>query len=376
MLAIKRLTIRSRSAGLRCNSTDDDETFQVIPQVLAELVEAVQQHPDADPDRTNRLRQLVSRLEESGTMLTKEEIKIALPRFARDFLPFVEKRGQFYIFLDDLHLLHTDIQPFFLSCLYSLARGNNVHLKITAIENLTRLQNETEQEGLQTPGDAQVIRLDYNLVDPSRAHEHIVEILNGYVRYVGIPSPQALCGRGVLERLTWVSAGVPRDALYVFNNAATKAIAAKRRTIGVTDVNMAAAESLTEKERHVSEDVGDDATKVTKVVADIKAFCLKEIRKNAFLVHIDPANNDYQIIKKIGDLRFIHVLHPGITPKRAGEKYEAFMLDYAFYTGFRKAPSVEEFKTEPAAPSAKELRKLKLYPYERRIPAAMGNDNV
>lgn len=181
-------------------------------------------------------------------------------------------------------------------------------------------------------------------------HEHIVEILNGYVRYVGIPSPQALCGRGVLERLTWVSAGVPRDALYVFNNAATKAIAAKRRTIGVTDVNMAAAESLTEKERHVSEDVGDDATKVTKVVADIKAFCLKEIRKNAFLVHIDPANNDYQIIKKIGDLRFIHVLHPGITPKRAGEKYEAFMLDYAFYTGFRKAPSVEEFKTEPAAP--------------------------
>ena len=259
-----------------------------------------------------------------------------------------------------------------LSSLYSFSRGNNVHLKITAIENLTRLQNETEQEGLQTPGDAQIIRLDYNLVDPGRAHEHIVEIVGSYAKYVGIPSPQALCGKAVLERLTWVSAGVPRDALYIFSNAITKAIAGKRKRIGLVDVNMSAADSLTEKERHVSEDVGEESARVIAAVDDIKTFCLREIRSNAFLVHWDPANHVYQIIKKASDLRFIHVLHPGITPEKAGEKYEAFMLDYAFYTGFRKAPSVRELKPTPQPTSAKELRKLKRYPYDNRLRTVLA----
>jgi hypothetical protein len=346
--------------------------LQVIPQVLSEIVEALRAEPDADSARVDNLAQLVGRLEDRGPTLTKEEIAQKLPVFARDFLPFVKKRRQFFLFIDDLHLLHPELQPFFLSSIYAFSRGNNVHLKITAIENLTRLQNEAEQEGLQTPGDAQIIRLDYNLVDPGRAHEHILEIVGSYVNYVRIPSPQALCGKGVLERLTWVSAGVPRDALYIFTNAITKAIAGKRKRIGLVDVNMSAADSLTEKERHVSEDVGEDAPRVIAAVNDIKTFCLKDIRSNAFLAHWDPVSPLYQVIKKASDLRFIHVLHPGITPEQAGEKYEAFMLDYAFYTGFRKAPSVRELKPTPQTTSAKELRKLKRYAYKERLPMAFA----
>lgn len=350
--------------------------LQVVPQVLAELVEALRDEVAAESSRVSALSELVSRLEDRGNDLTKADIAKKLPVFAREFLPFVKQRGRYFLFIDDLHLLHPDLQPFILSCLYAIARGNNIHLKITAIENLTRLQNESEQEGLQTPGDAQIIKLDYNLVDPGRAHKHIIEIVESYVKYVHIPSAQALCGKGVLERLTWVSAGVPRDALYIFNNAITKAIAGKRKRIGLVDVNMAAAESLTEKERYVSDDVGDEAARVTTAVADIKAFCLKDIRSNAFLVHWDAGNRLYQVIKKASDLRFIHVLHPGITPEKAGEKYEAFMLDYAFYTGFRKAPSVRELKPSPEATSAKELRRLKRYPYAQRLPIAFSNASI
>lgn len=43
------------------------------------------------------------------------------------------------------------------------------------------------------------------------------------------------------------------------------------------------------------------------------------------------------------------------------------MLDYAFYTGFRKAPSVKEFKSQPEQPLAKELRQLDRYPDESRL---------
>ena len=346
--------------------------LQVIPQVLSEIVEALRAEPDSDPVRINSLTRVVGRLEDRGLSLTKDEITQSLPIFARDFLPFVKKRGQFFLFIDDLHLVHPDLQPFLLSSVYAFSRGNNVHLKITAIENLTHLQNEMEQEGLQTPGDAQIIRLDYNLVDPGRAHDHIVEIVGSYVKYVGIPSPQALCGKHVLERLTWVSAGVPRDALYIFSNAITKAIAGKRKRIGLVDVNMSAADSLTEKERYISDDVGDDASRVSAVVNDIKTFCLKEIRSNAFLVHLDPGSDLYQMIKKASDLRFIHVIHPGITPEKAGEKYEVFMLDYAFYTGFRKAPSVRELKPTPQMTSAQELRKLKRYSYGQRLPEVLA----
>lgn len=338
----------------------------VVPQVLYEIVDSVSKYPKAEKERVERLRKVVYSLETKGAELTKRDINQQLPVFARDLIPFVREYKQFYLFLDDLHLLHPIIQPYFLSALYSFARGNNIYLKITSIENLTTLLHEAANEGLQTPGDAQVIRLDYNLVDPGAALRHTREIISSYVRYVGIPSLSSLTGRNVIERLVWVSAGVPRDALYIFNNAITKALAAGRRKVAVTDINMAAADSLTEKERYVSDDVEEDAALVMEVVNDIKDYCLKEIRSNAFLIRLDSSDPRYRIIKKVSDLRFIHVLHPGITPESAGEKYEAYMLDYAFYTGFRKAPSVKEFVSKPTQPLAKDLRKLKRYPYNQR----------
>ena len=215
--------------------------------------------------------------------------------------------------------------------------------------------------------DAQVIRLDYNLVNPGAAFRHVEKIVGSYAQYVGIPSLSSLAGKKVVERLVWVSAGVPRDALYIFNNAVTKALAAGRKKVAVTDINMAAADSLTEKERYVSDDVAEDAVLVMGVVNDIKDYCLKEIRSNAFLISLDTSDPRYRMIKKVSDLRFIHVLHPGITPGRAGEKYEAYMLDYAFYTGFRKAPSVKEFVSKQTQLSAKDLRKLERYPYNKRV---------
>lgn len=338
----------------------------VIPQVLYEIVDSISHHPSAEKGRIKRLRDIVYSLESKGSKLTKQEINQQMPVFAREFVPFVRINKSFYLFLDDLHLLHPLIQPYFLSALYSFARGNSIYLKITSIENLTTLLHEGAQEGLQTPGDAQVIRLDYNLMNPGAALNHVTQILNSYVKHVGIVGISSLAGQGVLDRLVWVAAGVPRDALYIFNNAITKALAAGRKNIAVTDINMAAADSLTEKERYVSDDVAEDATLIKKIIADIKDYCLREIRCNAFLVRLDSANHRYRLLKKVSDLRFIHVLHPGITPTVAGEKYEAFMLDYAFYTGFRKAPSVKEFMKRPETALAQDLRKLNRYQYDLR----------
>lgn len=338
----------------------------VIPQVLYEIVEAMQDQ-QADESLVARLKEKLSRLEDKGLDITQADIDTFLPVFSRGLLGFVNKYGKLFVFIDDLHLVDESLQPYLLSTIYSFSRGNNIYIKIATIENLSNLYNERKQEGLQTPGDAQVIRLDHSLVEPMIALKHIKQILNSYVTYVGIPSLSILCGKNVIERLVWVSAGVPRDAIYIFNNSLAKAQSQARNVVAVTDVNMSAAESLTEKERNISDDSPDGGGDIKRVIDDIKRFCLKEVKQNAFLVHIEPNNNKYQLIKRISDLRFIHVLHPGITPEKAGEKYEAFLLDYAFYTGFRKAPSVKEFTPEPGILSAKDLRKLKRYQYNDRV---------
>ncbi len=348
----------------------------VIPQVLYEIVDAISEYSEADVNRIQRLKDIIIALENKGEQLTKREINQKLPIFARDFLPFVRKFGHFYLFLDDLHLLHPTIQPYFLSTIYSFARGNSIYLKITSIENLTTLLHEQTNEGLQTPGDAQVIRLDYNLVNPGEALNHLHLILDSYVKYVGIPSIASIAGKAALSRLVWVAAGVPRDALYIFNNAITKALAAGRTNVAVMDINMAAADSLTEKENYVSDDVAEAATLVIDIVNDIKDYCLKEIKRNAFLVKLDSSDERYKLIKKVSDLRFIHILHPGITPTTAGEKYEAYMLDYAFYTGFRKAPSVKEFMSSPKQPLARDLRKLDRYRYDQREVFPQNTENT
>lgn len=340
----------------------------VVPQVLYELTEALADTAQFDSSAVEQMRSYILRLEDKGVDQTLDDIKAVLPTLARPFLAFVRSTGPFYILIDDLHLLHPFLQPLVLSAIYSFSRGNNVYLKITSIENLTNLYSEPQQEGLQTPGDAQVIRLDYNLVNPEAALEHIHRIISSFVRYVGIPSLSRIISRkDVLERLVWTCAGVPRDALYIFNNAISKALAQKRKAVAVTDVNMAAAESMIEKEHNLSDDVEDTQNDVRKVIDDIKQFCLREKRCNAFQVRIDTDNSKFRMIHKVSDLRFIHILHPGITPEKAGEKYEVYLLDYAFYTGFRKAPSVREILPTLRLPSAKELRKLERYPYEERI---------
>ncbi|MDM8552750.1 chromate resistance protein [Desulfobacterales bacterium HSG2] len=100
-----------------------------------------------------------------------------------------------------------------------------------------------------------------------------------------------------------------------------------------------------------------------KLVRDIeiKSFCVDQAHSNVFLIHADSKNEKYQLVKKLIDLRFLHILHPGITPDKRNEKYEALLLDYAFYTGFRRTSAIKEFKEVPKSFTFKELRGLKKF---------------
>ncbi len=214
---------------------------------------------------------------------------------------------------------------------------------------------------MQVPHDAQTIKLDYNLTMPDKAEAHIEGILDAHAIYCGLPSVRFLCTSNyVLSRLVWVSAGVPRDALNMFAQAITKGATSGRSRVSVTNVNLAASEMVSQKLRDLEVDVPapDAETDLESVLERVKDFCIKQKRKNAFLIEIRKDNALYRPILKLVDLRLIHVISEGITVEDAGRKFLALILDYGFYTGIRAAQSVDLFNKQTERVVYKELRKL------------------
>jgi hypothetical protein len=64
-------------------------------------------------------------------------------------------------------------------------------------------------------------------------------------------------------------------------------------------------------------------------------------------------------VEVLSDLRLVHLIHQTITPHKAGERYEAYLVDYSLFTGFRRRPNIKELLPEDGKQfKAKELRKL------------------
>jgi hypothetical protein len=120
---------------------------------------------------------------------------------------------------------------------------------------------------------------------------------------------------------------------------------------------------VSQKMRDLEVDVPEAAieTNLAKVLEDVKDFCIKQARKNAFLVEIRNDEALYQNILKLVDLRLVHVISEGITVGEAGKKYLGLILDYGFYTGIRAARSVDLFNRQTERVAYKDLRKLPVF---------------
>ncbi len=260
-------------------------------------------------------------------------------------------------------MLAKSIQPKILDILYAVSRGNQVFLKVSAIETLTRTFDPSKKMGLEIPHDAQVIKLDYNLTIPDKAIKHIEAILNAQATYVGLPSIRRICtSHDVLPRLTWVAAGVPRDALYLFSQAIAKATQAGNQRVSVSNVNQAASETLTIKLKDLETDVDNqEVENLSSMLERIRKFCITAQRKNAFLIEIRNDDAKYDKIRILIDLRLLHIINEGVTIGEAGRKYLALVLDYGFYTGIRAARSVDLFNKQSKKVTYRDLRSLPVF---------------
>jgi hypothetical protein len=208
------------SAWLDMQVYEKRKDNRVVLDVFMEVFRQLGESPIRLPVSSNTIGML-DRLR-SQPDLPDDEIRRILPEVRQAFY-LLQGRPDLFVFFDDFHVVDLDIQPKLLGFVYSVTRGTNVFLKLSAIETLTKSWDAGTHTGLQVPHDAQTIKLDYNLTMPDKAASHIEGILDAHAVYCGLPSVRFLCTSGdVISRLVWVSAGVPRDALNMFAQAMTK----------------------------------------------------------------------------------------------------------------------------------------------------------
>ena len=213
------------------------------------------------------------------------------------------------------------------------------------------------ERGLQVPGDAQYIQLDLTLTDPEGAEVHLKKILQGFLAAVGYSLGNAVIPEAALRRLAWANAGVPRDFLQMFARSLEHAQRNRHSAVTLSDVNVTIGEFGQQKMDELQKDARNDAGVLRTTLESIEEFCLGERQVNAFLVRSEDSK-ERDMVRALADLRMVHLIHQSITPSRSGERYEAYILDYSIFTGFRRRKGIREMLPDESQFKASELRAL------------------
>ena len=262
-----------------------------------------------------------------------------------------------FLFLDDLHLVEHGAQPILLNTLHAALKGANGWLKVAGLSSLLNIYSPELRQGLQVPGDAQFISLDLTLENPEAAEVHLRDILEGFLKAVGYSLTRLVIPDAALQRLAWANAGVPRDFLQMFARSLEHAQRNRHSAITLSDVNVAIGEFGQQKMDDLLRDARNEAGVLRGMLTRLEVLCLEEKKTNAFLIRADNSP-ERALIQILSDLRMVHLIHQSITPKKAGERFEAFILDYSLFTGFRRRPNIREMVPQERQFKAAELRAL------------------
>jgi len=271
---------------------------------------------------------------------------------------FAASKQHCYIFVDDVHLVAHDLQALLVGVLLRITSGAGGVTDIVGVRSLVDLGQGAGAFRIQMPDDLQVISLDRTLEDPSGTHEHLESVLMAFMKHCGYRTIGQLVSPQAVERLVWCSGGVPRDFLWLLEKAVGYARQRRRDKVGVEMVNRAAGELHDEKMRRLSEEAPQEAEALQFALEQL-AHQLRQHETNAFLVRSTPETPGYPVVQKLADLRLIHLINPGITPSKVGDRHQAYILDYSFYTGVRRMRNLKELKTQrDQSPTYEVLRKL------------------
>lgn len=328
----------------------------IFTDVLDQLGKELKLHPQAGVVQ-KEVRKLLTLIR--GEKIKEPQAVLEVKRLLKEATNVLAT--DFFLFLDDFHLISAKIQPKVLSALHGAVKGARGWLKIAGLTTLVRYYDQATRTGLQVPGDAQIISLDLTLTDPHAAETHLRSILANYLRQVGVGNVSSVISESPFRRLVWANAGVVRDFLQMFSIALVSARRARRRKVALSDVNLSIGELGKQKISDLEQDSRNEADTLKQFLTELETFCLDDKKINAFLVK-EETSDFSKTIKTLSDLRVIHLIHQSITPHKAGERYEAYMLDYSLFVGFRRKRNIKEIHPEHGLQfQVKELRTLPVF---------------
>ena len=143
----------------------------------------------------------------------------------------------------------------------------------------------------------------------------------------------------------------------MFAKAVEHARRNKHAAVTVSDVNIAVGESGQGKMDELTQDARNSEGELRRMLAALEAYCLDDNETNAFLLSSEESK-EKRLTHILNDLRLVHLISQSITPDRAGKRFEAYILDYSLFTGFRRRQGIKEMIPKEGQFKASELRSL------------------
>lgn len=252
--------------------------------------------------------------------------------------------GDAFLFMDDLYHIKREDQAKVIDYFHRLAKDNRLWLKIGTIRHRSTWYIHGDPSiGMKLGDDADEIDLDVTLEKYRIAKDFLRNVLANFSGEAGLSKPSLFLTDSGFDRLVLASGGVARDFLSIFRRsievARERGGGARGERVGVEDVNVAAGEHDGSKRQELRRDTSDDveASSLESVFHKLIRFCLEKNNTNCFLLHKDEKSSDVGSIKELVDLKLIHLVRSRVTvSSRAGNIYEAYMLDLSQYAGSRK----------------------------------------
>jgi hypothetical protein len=243
--------------------------------------------------------------------------------------------------LDEWSELPINLQPYISELLKRTFIASNYTLKIAAIPYRSRFRDyidDTNKVGLEEGGDIFPLSLDNRYIfelDKNGTREFYNELLLKHIRDIetGLFSEvdenrfiNLFFANQALSEILIASAGIPRDFIHLFILSYNNRTNLNQRIILKNIRNATSEWYSTDKKEEIERD---------KSLKYLFEGIVNEVvigkKKTHFLLPQKYSENLY--IKKLVDLRVLHIRHKGISHKHIANKlYDVYSVDYGSYT--------------------------------------------
>ena len=249
--------------------------------------------------------------------------------------------------------------PNYLHILHGALKGANGWLKVAGLRTRLNAYDPASRKGLQVPGDAQEISLDFTLVDPVTAEDHLRTDPSAFP-----PSRRNQFRGAGHSQSTFQAARLGKRGCASRFSANVRGFARAGPPCKPRKMTLTGRQPVDRRIRPTRRWTIWNATRSNEqymlkgVMTFLEEFCLDTHKVNGFLIRSEQSR-ERQAVEVLSDLRLVHLIHQTITPHKAGERYQAYLLDYSLFTGFRRRPSIAELLPSDGRQfKAKELRSI------------------